>query len=305
VKGKIENQNYWAALILLIAVYVVCTALTMLIKEKPQKVASPIEKGAIGRIVAMTAAFSVIIFVLGMVVKFVLPLITGRTLPDLILMGVLGLVVMLVAVILGVIASLRISLGDKAKSEKNFTWWVINRLAFIVGVTNLSSFLLYFVQERFADAKGVAAVSPVMLLMGILAIGLLLASILATRMMTWLGMKRGILVSGLMAALGSGIVVFAPTLPIMEVGGFVCGLSMGFFYAANWALGVSIVPKAEAGRYLGLSNLAGAGAGAIGAYLGGPIGDAGGFTLLMSLYGLMFLFSTLALTQIKEGEAKA
>jgi len=141
--------------------------------------------------------------------------------------------------------------------------------------------------------------------MGILAIGLLLASILATRMMTWLGIKRLILVSGLMGAVGSGIVVFAPTLPIMVVGGFICGLAMGFFYAANWALGVSIVPKAEAGRYLGLSNLAGAGAGAIGAYLGGPIGDAGGFTLLMSLYGLMFLFSTLALTQIKGVEAKA
>jgi len=305
VKGKIESQNYWAALIILIAVYVVSTALTMLIKEKPQKVAPPIEKGAISRIVAMTAAFSVIIFALGLVVKFALPLITGRDLPDLLLMGALGLAVMLIAVILGVIASLRIGLGDKAKSEKNFTWWVINRLAFIVGVTNLSSFLLYFVQERFANAKGAAAVSPVMLLMGILAIGLLLASILATRMMTWLGMKRLILVSGLMGALGSGIVVFAPTLGIMVVGGFICGLAMGFFYAANWALGVSIVPKAEAGRYLGLSNLAGAGAGAIGAYLGGPIGDAGGFTLLMSLYGLMFLFSTLALTQIKGAGEKA
>jgi MFS family permease len=299
VKGKIENQNYWAALMLLIAVYIVCTVLTLLVKEKPQKVAPPVEKDAIWRIVAMTAAFSAIIFALGLVVKFVLPLITGRTLPDLLIMGVLGVGVMLTAVILGVIASLRISLGDKAKSEKNFTWWVINRLAFIVGVTNLSSFLLYFVQERFASAKGAAAVSPVMLLMGVLAIGLLLSSILATRMMTLLGIKRGILISGLLGAVGSAIVVFAPTLLIMVVGGFICGLAMGFFYAANWALGISIVPKEEAGRYLGLSNLAGAGAGAIGAYLGGPIGDAGGFTLLMSLYGLMFLFSTLALTQIK------
>lgn len=305
VRGQIENQNYWAALILLIAVYVVCTALTMLIKEKPQKVAPPIEKGAIWRIVAMTAAFSVIIFAMGLVVTFVLPLITGRTLPDLLVMGVLGLTVMLIAVILGVIASLRIGLGDKAKSEKNFTWWVINRLAFVVGVTNLSSFLLYFVQERFADAKGAAAVSPVMLLMGILAIGLLLSSILSARTMNWLGMKGLILASGLMAATGSAIVVFAPTLPIMFVGSFICGLAMGFFYASNWALGVSIVPKAEAGRYLGLSNLAGAGAGAIGAYLGGPIGDAGGFTLLMSLYGLMFLFSTLALSRIKGAGEKA
>lgn len=302
VKSKIENQNYWAALIMLIVVYLVCTVLTMLIKEKPVKRAPAIDKDAILRIVTMTAAFAAIIFALGSVVKFILPMISGRSLPDLALMGILGLVVMLAAIILGVIASLRIGLGEKAKSDKTFTWWVINRLAFIVGVTNLSSFLLYFVQERFADAKGAAAVSPVMLLMGILAVGLLLSSILATRMMAWLGMKRLILVSGLLGAIGSAIVVFAPVLGIMVAGSFICGLAMGFFYASNWALGVSIVPKAEAGRYLGLSNLAGAGAGAIGAYLGGPIGDAGGFTLLMSLYGLMFLFSTLALTQIK-GEA--
>ena len=43
------------------------------------------------------------------------------------------------------------------------------------------------------------------------------------------------------------------------------------FLAANWALGTEIVPKEEAGRYLGISNLAGAGAGAVGAYIGGPI----------------------------------
>ncbi|MEA4811429.1 MAG: MFS transporter [Anaerolineaceae bacterium] len=305
IKGQIEDQQYWAALFILIGVYAVCTILTMLVKERPQKTAKPLDSGAIWRIVGMTAAFAAIIFLLGLAVKWALPLIPGRKLSDLFLMGALGISVMLIAVILGVFVSLRISLGQEAKKQKNFTWWVINRLAFIVGVTNLSSFLLYFVQERFASAKGAAAVSPVMMLMGVLAIALLIASALATKMMAWTGIKRLILISGLMGACGSAVVVFAPTLPVMVAGGFICGLAMGFFYAANWAMGVSLVPKEEAGRYLGLSNLAGAGAGAVGAYLGGPIGDAGGFTLLMSLYGLMFLFSTLALTQIKGEEAKA
>ena len=61
-----------------------------------------------------------------------------------------------------------------------------------------------------------------------------------------------------------------------------------------------MVPKEEAGRYLGIQNLAGAGAGAIGAYIGGPIGDGVGFTVLMGIFGLLFLISTLALFGIKD-----
>jgi MFS family permease len=70
-----------------------------------------------------------------------------------------------------------------------------------------------------------------------------------------------------------------------------------------------IVPKAEAGRYLGISNLAGAGAGAVGAYIGGPIADfftvnipsipGLGYVLLFAILGVMFLFSALALARVK------
>ncbi len=79
---------------------------------------------------------------------------------------------------------------------------------------------------------------------------------------------------------------------------------MGVFYAANWALGTDIVPKEQAGRYLGLSNVAGAGAGAIGAYIGGPIGDGRGYVLLMTVYGILFLISNLALLWIKDPSSK-
>jgi hypothetical protein len=51
---------------------------------------------------------------------------------------------------------------------------------------------------------------------------------------------------------------------------------------------------------LGIQNLVGAGAGAIGAYIGGPIGDSVGFTILMGNFGLLFIISTLALFGIKE-----
>ena len=88
-------------------------------------------------------------------------------------------------------------------------------------------------------------------------------------------------------------------MPMMMVGGALVGLATGAFFTSNWALGTSIVPREEAGRWLGISNLAGAGAGAVGAYIGGPIGDGAGYLLLMGLYGFLFLFSTLALIKIK------
>ena len=85
---------------------------------------------------------------------------------------------------------------------------------------------------------------------------------------------------------------------------------MGLFYTANWALGTEIVPKEEAGRFLGISNLAGAGAGAIGAYIGGPMADflsaqlpqtpAMGYVILFAIYGVLFLLSMVALSRVRE-----
>ena len=96
---------------------------------------------------------------------------------------------------------------------------------------------------------------------------------------------------------------------MLVVGGAIIGIGTGFFYAANWALGADLAPKAEAARYLGISNLAGAGAGAVGGYIGGPIADyftantpqiqGLGYMLLFAIYGAMFLVSIVALRGIR------
>ncbi len=100
---------------------------------------------------------------------------------------------------------------------------------------------------------------------------------------------------------------------MIYVGGCLLGMAAGLFFTANWALGTELVPKSEAGRYLGISNLAGAGAGAVGSYIGGPIADfftvhvpeipGLGFVALFAVYGLLFLLSVFALAQIKTMDA--
>ena len=140
------------------------------------------------RLVAMTALFNLVIVVIGIGVRWLVPLLLAlKGSLSLVLVGVVGIAGMLLAVALGVIASVRISLGKEAEKRPSFTWWVINRLAFLVGANNLASFVLYFIQERFPDLQGKAAAQPASLLMMVVGVAILVISIPAG----WLTDKFG------------------------------------------------------------------------------------------------------------------
>jgi len=310
--GKlISNGNIWAALFLAIGVLVLVMLLTMLVPEKAlQESPAPMDWKPIIRLLLMTLVFTIIILGSGQVVKIVSNLLEDITSPTtlFIVMGIFGLLGMLVAVALGVWVSVRISLGDSARQNPSFTWWVVNRLAFLVGAVNLSAFAIYFLQARLGYVKEAAA-APASQLILFVGLFILVSTIPAGWLTDHFGEKRMVAVAGLVAVLGTLIALSIPSLPVIYVGGCVIGIAAGLFYTSNWALGTLLVPKSEAGRYLGISNLAGAGAGAVGAYIGGPIADfitaqvpqvpGFGYVLLFTIYGLLFLFSVIALTQVK------
>jgi len=97
---------------------------------------------------------------------------------------------------------------------------------------------------------------------------------------------------------------------VIYVGGLIIGAATGTFFTTNWALGTDLVPRKDAGRYLGISNLAGAGAGAVGAYIGGPVADyltvhvpqlpGIGYLLIFAVYGALFLLSSVVMQGVKE-----
>jgi MFS family permease len=70
-------------------------------------------------------------------------------------------------------------------------------------------------------------------------------------------------------AAGLSIVAIAPGFPVAVVGSVVFGLSTGIFLAVDWALMTDIIPKASAGRYMGLSNIVEATNGPTASALGG------------------------------------
>jgi len=311
--GRLISQgNLWAGILVAMAIILITMLITMLVPEKPRvSPAIPLDWRPFLRLVWMTGLFLVVILAVGFLVRAVgQALGSVKSVPFLLsVMGIVGLGSMVFAIGLGVIASIHLGLGRSAVGNRSFIWWVINRLAFLVGVTNLGSFAIYFLQARLGYVREQAA-GPATTLIMFVGIFVLLTALPSGWLADRYGRKQMVGMSGLLAALGTLVAILAPSLSVIYVGGCLIGAGTGLFYSSNWALGTSLVPQADAGRFLGISNLAGAGAGAIGAYIGGPIADLVtlqapgypglGYVLLFAIYGSLFLLSIFALRGVEE-----
>jgi len=307
VIGKmISNGNLWGGLITIMIVMLVCMLITLTVKEEPQPASKEkFDWQPIIRLLIMTGAFTSIILLCGFVVNQIMRLsfnILGKNSPLLIM--AIGLIGMVVAIWAGVWSSVAIGIGNRIQEQKPFTWWVVNRLAFLTGSTNLAGFMIYFLQEKFVQYQGEKAAGPASTITMFVGIFILLSALPSGWLSDKFGKKKLIITSAILATLGTIVVISAPTLTIIYIGGILVGAGIGFFYASNWAMGTEIVPQGEAGRFLGISNLAGAGAGAVGAYIGGPIADQIGYTYLMGIYAILFILSIFAIQRVKSSSTK-
>jgi len=313
VIGKmVAAGNMWGAIFAVIIILVVTMGITMFVPEQKQENVPSLNWKPFIQLILMTVIFTVIILGMGELSKlanrWLGASLTGNPWLIIVGSGLIGLVAMLVAVTLGVITSVRASLGSEGSAYPNFKWWIVNRLAFLVGANNLASFTVYFLQGRLGYVQSVAA-GPGSKLTMFVGIFILVAALPSGWLTDKFGRKPMVIAAGLLAALGTAIALSIPSLTVIYIGGCFIGAGMGLFYTANWALGTEIVPREQAGRYLGISNLAGAGAGAIGAYIGGPIADfitaqvpsipGIGYVTLFVIYGLLFLLSIIPLFMIK------
>jgi MFS family permease len=238
--------------------------------------------------------------------------VAGPRIAQVIGVGVGGLVAMAVAVVVGVWGGALSTLGRDARRQASFTWWVVNRLLFLAAITSIQGFAPYFLMYAFEMTREAAAdlTGSLMMVVGIFT---LLTALPGGWLADRLGHKLLVGTSGLVAAVGAFMLlgtIWVPNLSLIYVAGCILGLATGLFTTTNWALGTNLVPRAEAGRYLGISNLAGAGAGMIGAGIGGPMADflngyrpGLGYFAIFACYGILFVLSTLLLAQVSECKA--
>lgn len=229
------------------------------------------------------------------------------------MVGLGGIVAMVIAVVAGVWSGAAATLGQDARRQSSFTWWVVNRLLFLAGATSFQGFLPFFLMYAFDfSAEQAAAVNGT--LMTVIGLFIMLSALAGGWVSDRLGSKRVVAISGWLAAVGGCMVlvtIWVPSMMWIYLAGGVIGLGTGLFMTANWALGTSLVPAGEAGRYLGISNLAGAGAGMIGRGIGGPIADylnqylpGLGYFAIFASYAVLFALSAISLRWVKKTTTK-
>ncbi len=290
VAPMVAKGNLTAAIAVTCAVMAACAGLTMLVRERrPQTGVSALDWRPFASLLLMTAVFVLVILGLGQVVKWLVALLGNASRFT---FGLIGVLAMFVAVVVGIFASLAVHLDKSVRESRAFTWWIISRLAALVAINNIAVFLLYFIQEKLNlganAAVELAGLLPMILGGFVILFGLgagWLSDRFDRRLLTALG--------SLIGAAGVALMVFASSLPLLYVAAGVIGLAYALFNVASWALGTDIIPRERAGEFLGLQNLAGAGAGAIGAYIGGTIADHSGYVLLMGMFGVMFVLSAI------------
>ena len=193
----------------------------------------------------------------------------------------------------------------KIDFDKNTSyWWLIaERALFLLGIYGVQAFAQYYLQDvlRVPDPPKQT---------GDLLAALTVALVLLVLIGGWLtdkyGAKRILYVATFVAAGGILLMLLAKDMRGLLIFGVVLGAGIGLFLTSNWALANSLAPEAEAGKYLGLTNLATAGSGAL-ARLEGPAldwlnaawpGAWIGYKSLFVFGGLCILLSVLILRKI-------
>ena len=155
------------------------------------------------------------------------------------------------------------------KRHSGFIWFLVSRLFILMAMVILQTFALYFIRDVIRHPNPAGVTADLLITVGIF---LLLAVYPAGQLSDRLGRKPIILFSGFVGIIGILVLFFTRSYVGTLVCGGLVGVSAGAFLSTNWALATDLVPAGEEARYLGLTNIATAGAGAL-ARLTGPVID--------------------------------
>jgi MFS family permease len=166
-------------------------------------------------------------------------------------------------------------------------WWLIGqRFVFLLGIYGVQAFAQNYLRDVLAVADPPRDTG---ILLGMVMIALILFAVAGGWMIDRMGTRRTLMAASLITALGSALLWLARSQLTLLMFGSILGAGVGIFLTANWTLANRLAPPDEAGKYLGLTNLATAGAGVV-ARLGGAGIDALNNARPGAWSGYMWLF---------------
>ncbi len=152
-------------------------------------------------------------------------------------------------------------------ANRNFLWFLASRLFFFLAMAIIQRFALYFLQDVIGVADPAEAVFRFLILA---VVGMLAVVYPAGRLSDRIGRKPIAVSSALLGALGIIVIILFQNESSILIAAGILGVATGAFSSTNWALATDLVTKGKEARYLGLANMATAGAGAL-AGLFGPL----------------------------------
>mgnify|MGYP000393525031 CR=1 FL=1 len=174
----------------------------------------------------------------------------------------------------------------------------------LAGIYTIQSFAQYFIRDRMSIPNAAEVTGNLMAAIGVtLTLLVFPAGWLSDRF----GRKNLNMLGGGLAAVGIILLIFVRQVSMLYAVGAVIGMATGIFLSVNWALATDLIPEKEAGKYLGLSNLATAGAGAT-ARLAGPLidlvnnaspGEFLGYPMVFGAAGIVALVGALLIRRIQ------
>jgi MFS family permease len=168
--------------------------------------------------------------------------------------------------------------GTDILRERSFVWLVGSRWFVLMGMNMLVNFALFYFVQSFGVAQEDTGL-PMLAVLAATVLGNVVAVVPAARVSDRIGRKPVIYAACAVGSVGLSIVALSPALPVTVLGGLVLGAGFGMFLAVDWALLTDLVPKASAGRYMGISNVATATAGLVGLAFGGLVLDVANIVL--------------------------
>ena len=169
---------------------------------------------------------------------------------------------------------------------------LLGRGLLMAGYFALQGFAQYFIADKLALSNPTQVTA---LLMAVMGSAIFLLAVPTGLLTDRLGRRRLNVFAGLLGAAATPCLLLVRSVPQLVLVSGLVGASAGIFMSANWAWAADLAPRSEAGRYLGLSNIATAGASALSRLLAGPIIDRGNALRAGAGYEALFILLALCM----------
>jgi Na+/melibiose symporter-like transporter len=168
----------------------------------------------------------------------------------------------------------------EAWRHRSFVWLLVSRFFILMTVGTIDAEAKFFL-ERSLGYSDEEAATAILILLGLTVLTAAIVAVWAGRASDRFGRRPMIWLGCAIGAVGAATLALVPAQPELVIGAvrfplgglaaIPIGIGAGMFLAVDWALMVDIIPKATAGRYMGISNVVTATSGAFAALIGGIV----------------------------------